>query len=871
MWKRLGLLGVLLFGCQAVAPNTPSATPSAPRASPSVARKAARPAKSSQALPLVSLPLTPAAAAAELRGARPASVEEPFAAIAAALWSTCGLLQSGNVWCWGESHGSSSSEESQAIRQMPLSHVTKLLGASERFFALSSSGAAHVWGRQQLRVDGPRSSTMPVLLPLGPVLDIAASWDTFCTLERSGRIACWSNEGGSREVAMLPGARSLALSTDATCAKLASGQVSCFTGDTKPTIRPGLSNVAELVAGGSQHCARQRNGSVSCWPEAAPAAFAAGVIRLSATPHAICAFKASGMPACQPLVSGGKRDKPVYLPAQLFPAASVPSHVSLGPQHGCAIVNGRAWCWGSASFGALGPAGSAWELEQIGKELKKGEPPSEQVLARISLGDTAALRQVAGVAVGRRHQCIVTLDGTLRCWGNNDWGQLGVDWTTPAFGIVKATDLKRVEQLAVSETTSCAVANGELSCWGRQPWRTELAPCRTESSEPAPCSAKPGRVAVDVVQVGLGSDFGCLLDRDYTAHCWGGNSSGQLGNGTTTPSANPVRVVAEDGKPLGRVAKLRVFESHACALGMTGKLWCWGDNAPLTQGRRYNSPARLTRATEFPGLPAVRDVSKSCVLGPASELRCWGDVFDDQQRFSYEPLQVGRCGVTQLVSGPGRCFADAAGLSCLDWQVFEGSGWQNAVFRSRIEAKRIAGSDDQICAVDAEARLACYRYSSYSLMPVVGETAGELLLQDTSTPGCARDAAPTKLPSFPPVPPASITVAESMDRYSEPPKAPPISKKLSSGQVARLLRLLNEPSNYSNIATCHDPLFVFTLRDASGESQGEVSVGSCSTLEVSPEVPAQHGKGNVIEQPLNAGLRKICREVGLSACDEDPP
>lgn len=862
MWKRLGLGGMLLLGCQPVAPTKTSVMP-----------KTARPvaATSSQAPPLVSLPVTPAGAAAELTGARPAPAEEPFVTIAAALWSTCGLLQSGNVWCWGEAHGSSSSDEWQAIRQMPLSNVTRLLGSRERFFALTSSGAAYVWGRQRLSPNGERSSALPVALPLGPVLDIAASWDAFCTLERSGRIACWDSEGASTELALLPSAQSLALSTRMTCAKLASGQVSCFGEGTQPAVRPGLSNVVELVAGGSQHCARQSDGSVSCWPDAAPAELAGKATRLTATPNAVCAFKASGPPVCQRLASGGDRDQPVLLPAQVFSASTTVQDVSLGPRHGCAVVSSRPWCWGEGLFGELGPAGKAWNRAQISKQLHDDPSASEQVLARISLGDTAALRQVDDVAVSPSHQCIITLDGTLRCWGNNDWGQLGVDPRAPAFGIMRATDLKRVERLAITETTSCAIAGGELYCWGRQPWRSELAPCRTDGDAPAPCSATPSRLATDVVQVGLGRDFGCLLDRDYAAHCWGVNASGQLGNGTTTPSSTPVRVLGEDGKPLGAVARLRVFESHACAIGMTGKLWCWGNNAPLAQGRRYNSPLRLTRATAFPALPAVRDVSDRCVLGPAHELRCWGDVFDDRRHFSYEPVQVGHCGVTQLVSGPGRCFADSTGLSCLDWQVFEGDSWYNAAFRSEHPAKRLAGAIGQVCAVDEQSRLSCFRYDSFHYQPVIGEQAGSLSLQDTVTPGCARDKPPTSLPFFPPVPPASVTIAESLDHFSERPATPPPSKKLSPGQVARLLRLLNDRSQYTNMSTCHDPLFEFTLRDAKGESQGEVSVGSCSTLEVSPEVPAQHGRGNVFELPLSHGLRQICLETGLGACNEEPP
>lgn len=856
MWKRIGLLGVVVVGCQQVAQNKPSATPK--NAQPAVTHQ-------SLALPGVSLPIEPAGAAAELVGSLPVQGEERFTAIATALWSTCGLLESGAVWCWGESHNSTSSDEMQAVRQVPLSHVTKLVGAGERFLALAS-GALYLWGRQPRRLDGSSSSLMPIALPLGSVLDVATTWGGFYTLEQSGRIAYWNADGESFEITTLPAAQSLAASTTMVCARLASGQVSCLNlDDARPAVAPALSNVVELVAGGSQHCARQRDGNVSCWPEAAPPELASGAIRLSATPHAICAFKSRGLPACQPLTSGGDRDESVYMPAQLFPSASVLTDVSVGPQHGCAVVNGRAWCWGDGSFGALGPAGAAWHLKQFSKPLGNGTFTNEQVLVRISLGDTASLHQVADIAVGRSHQCIITLEGSLRCWGNNDWGQLGVDPMKPAFGIVPATELKGVDQITVNSNASCATVAGDLFCWGRQPWRTDLALCRAESSEAAPCSAKPARLATGVEQAVLGGNFGCLLDRNHLVSCWGANDLGQLGNGTTTPSATPVRVLTEDGKPLGSVAQLRVFAGHACAVGGTGKLWCWGDNAPMAQGRHYNSPPRITHATGFPKLPAVRDVSDRCVLGSGGELRCWGDVFEDR-RFSYEPVQVGHCGVEQLASGPGRCFADAAGVSCLDWPVLEDDGWQSAVFRLPHAAKQTSGSDSQICALDAQSRVACFRYESFSLLPVVGESIAELLLQDATTPGCTRDAAPTKLPSFPPVPPASVTISAVLNRLSAAPQTPPVSKKLSPNQVARLLRLLNDPRNYTNMATCHDPLFEFTLRDARGESQGLVNVGSCGTLEVSPDLPAKRGKGNIIEAPLSDGLRQICREMGLEAC-----
>lgn len=859
MWKRLGIWGALLVACQ------PRALP--PKSfAPQGVRLLAKPTRLDPAR--AGILVRPASATAELAGTRAVPTdEEQVVSVTAALWASCALLESGTVWCWGETHATSSGDDTNALRQVPLSNVTKLTGAGGRFFALTRSGALYVWGQQRLRVGVDGVSTLPVPVPLGTVLDVAAGRSNFCALERSGRVTCWDNDGNSSVVAELPTARSVAVSTSTACARLEDGQVSCFAKDSAPKLRPGVSEVLELVASDAQHCARHRDGSVTCWPNSDATHFGGDVRRLQATPRAICAFKSAGLPHCTPLLSGEGRDDAVSLPEQVFPESARLSDVSVGAQHACAVLNGRAWCWGSGIFGELGAAVSHLQ---------------NPALARIFLGDTAALTHVVDVAVGEHHKCAVTTSGSVRCWGENHWGELGVAAELPAFGVVHATQLTGVERVVVSDSASCALLKGgDLYCWGRQPWRKDLRLCRDEvrwqheilaldTSTLAPCSATPSLVATGVVQVGLGEDYGCLLNREHEVRCWGNNDSGQLGRGDTTAVATPELVMADDGHPLGTAAELRVFRGHACAIDATGKLWCWGDNGPLVQGRRYNSPPRLTRASPLPALPEVQDVSDRCVLTRAGELRCWGDVFEARRRVSYEPVRIGHCRVAQLTSGPGRCFVDKRGLNCLDWETLTDEGWQSAVFRSEQPSTRLSGSVRDVCSVAPDGKLACFRHADSEPMPNLGTAPSHLAPVGPTAPDCRRDPAPRALPSFPPVAPASVTLSAPGDSLVGGRAANP-GVTLSRSQVARVLRLLNQRDNYTNINTCDGDLFDLTFRDARGEAQAEVSVGGCGTLRSEPEIPAQHGRGNVVEFKLTDGLRKICREAGLAVCQDTAP
>jgi alpha-tubulin suppressor-like RCC1 family protein len=98
-----------------------------------------------------------------------------------------------------------------------------------------------------------------------------------------------------------------------------------------------------------------------------------------------------------------------------------------------------------------------------------------------------------------------------------------------------------------------------------------------------------GRGIDDTIAVATTTLSSCALKRDHTVWCWGDNTVGQLGNGTTTNSTTPVQVVG-----ITNATAITGGESHMCALLDSGSVRCWGRESlgQLGRGRNYqNTPA----------------------------------------------------------------------------------------------------------------------------------------------------------------------------------------------------------------------------------------------------------------------------------------
>ncbi len=194
------------------------------------------------------------------------------------------------------------------------------------------------------------------------------------------------------------------------------------------------------------------------------------------------------------------------------------------------------------------------------------------------------------IANGSSHSCALLADKTVSCWGANGVGQLGNGTTENASIPQAVTGLSNVIAIAASATVvlmspsagleggrhSCALLNdGTVWCWGENSWH-QLGP-KAPSSQicDEPCSPIPVAVELNnVVAIATGGAHSCARLKDGTVWCWGSNDMGQLGNGTFSFSSPPVKV-----NELENVTAIAAGGAHSCAILADGTVWCWGGNS----------------------------------------------------------------------------------------------------------------------------------------------------------------------------------------------------------------------------------------------------------------------------------------------------
>lgn len=181
----------------------------------------------------------------------------------------------------------------------------------------------------------------------------------------------------------------------------------------------------------------------------------------------------------------------------------------------------------------------------------------------------AGLTDVSQVSVGRYHTCALKEDGEVLCWGRNSDGQLGdgtnLDHSKPLEGTAALTGASAV---SAGETHTCALReDGQVLCWGAGK-HGQLGQGNSSSSyQPLEVTGLD-----DVVSIQAAWNFTCALRQDDdSVWCWGLNQFGQLGDGTTTGRSLPGPVLG-----LGEVIALSSGRSHSCVLTEGGEVWCWG-------------------------------------------------------------------------------------------------------------------------------------------------------------------------------------------------------------------------------------------------------------------------------------------------------
>jgi alpha-tubulin suppressor-like RCC1 family protein len=275
--------------------------------------------------------------------------------------------------------------------------------------------------------------------------------------------------------------------------------------------------------------------------------------------------------------------------------------ISAGEYHTCALTAaGGVKCWGYNQDG------------ELGNGTKTDSPVPVDVVGLASGVDS--------ISAGYKHTCALMKTGGIKCWGFNADGQLGngtrVSSSTPVdvYNIPDGVDIR-----AGGFHTCALKATGVFRCWGDNAYG-QLA---DGSTDDALTSVKADQLPTSVRVIRLGQFHTCFLTATNGVQCLGNNSSGQLGDGTTTNSLKPVSV---NGLASG-ASVLNPGGSHTCTLNAAIGVMCWGYNGygQLGDGTTTDRHSPVTVTDLASGVRGVSaGLTHTCALKTNDVMKCWG-------------------------------------------------------------------------------------------------------------------------------------------------------------------------------------------------------------------------------------------------------
>lgn len=530
----------------------------------------------------------------------------------------CAALSDGTVKCWGYNNkgqlgDTTTNNSATPVVASGISNAIDVKVSGGHSCALLNDGTAKCWGYNHTGQVGNGTTSVPgVSTPtlvsgltnaVKIVLDEYSSSGS-CALLNDNSLQCWGSHsrpsfGGSCITATCAVANTFTAYTgindfgigDSVCSVMNDNTVKCVGGNNygslsaddinsvygtpwagiRPTIVRGISNIAELTTGGS-NCARLNNGEIKCWG-----------------------------PTSGALLGYGSATGPVYAPVSLPSVAGINNAISVdaGGSHNCAVLtDNTVKCWGSNSYGEIGHGGGAGATAYTPAVV-------------------TGINNAAKVNLGYSHSCALLSDSSIKCWGNNQYGQLGNGATSSFQNTpVVVSGIANAVQIDSGNYHTCALlTDNSIKCWGGN-FYGELGDGTTTSS------SVPVTVAgiSNAVSVKAGGMFTCAILSTGEVKCWGTGTSGQLGDGLASNSVTPVLVSG-----IIDAVELSVGGGGVCARLASGGVKCWGINASGQLGVMISSTSNILVPTPEISMGTVTSLS----AGMGSNFRC--DVLSTDQ------------------------------------------------------------------------------------------------------------------------------------------------------------------------------------------------------------------------------------------------
>ena len=340
--------------------------------------------------------------------------------------------------------------------------------------------------------------------PVEASVQLALGYLHTCARKPDGKVRCWGENGAGQLGDGIPfeaGARMPAL---------------------VPQDVPGISDAVQLASGLSHSCVVHRGGTVSCW----------------------------GVNSFGQL--GDATENRSSSPVDVIGVTDAVS-IACGTSFTCALLkNGTVSCWGANYSG------------QLGDGTKIDRPTAAAV---------SQLDNVTALAAAENHACAIVKGGTVKCWGRNTDGQLGNGSTVESLFPTPLGSLAGVAQIVAAARFTCArLDSGQVNCWG-----TNVdGQLGTGSANAAPNPSPAITNVTDAIAIWVGYDHACAARKTGDVVCWGSAGSGQVGSGSVPADASiprPTAVVGVTG-----ALDVSTGGDHSCATTRTGGVFCWGGN-----------------------------------------------------------------------------------------------------------------------------------------------------------------------------------------------------------------------------------------------------------------------------------------------------
>lgn len=566
---------------------------------------------------------------------------------------TCGLTEGGNVYCWGDNSALQIGEDDSVITKADEPNLVDMSYHSDVYIksisagdyytcALSGGGEVYCWGensKDQFGDGTSPSNHLPTKFDISSftsdyqITEIDAGSETMCARTAMGTGYCWG-EGDDGQIgdgnatdATTPEIvdmsdhihtyfKKIKTGKNHSCGITGAGQVHCWGDNSYGQLGDGTYDQADLpsridddyymasydhkmhqvVTGKYFSCGLSGRGIAYCWGKNSSGVFGNGTTTSSETL------------------------KRVDLKEETNPYFKM---LAAGDNHVCGLTDsGDVYCWGSNTQGQLGDAST----------LNSYYP---------QLVDVSGLTDVVfeSISANAANTCGLTGDGSVYCWGDNAYGQVGdgtmIDKLVPTLVYVSAILDKKFSEITMGKYHSCGItANNTSYCWGDNSDGQLGVPSDTIAQSSTPQLVDWSEYSSGVINhISAGDKHTCGKNFKGITYCWGLNTYGQLGNRNSTTQETPDAVFPFSGTS-GEIISLALGANASCGINALGEGWCWGLGY-LGQLGSVSSDEDIPRKIEmdpysdrFSAIDVGYD--HTCANTYSGNIYCWGQNNNDQ-------------------------------------------------------------------------------------------------------------------------------------------------------------------------------------------------------------------------------------------------